>query len=548
MKPRKHQIRAANEVIEAITTGTERCQLVSACGTGKTLTTQLIADAVATHGLTIVTVPTIMLLAQTIASWTDATGAASDKPGMLAFEWMAVTGDPHVEPEYVDVAEMQPGTISRDVDQIAQFIHSPDRRKVIFSTHVSAKIVGDALRRVDMVADLLIVDEAHRAAYALSADDESQPFGKIVTGDLLPATYRLYCTATPRVFSGEAPESVEICSMDDTDLFGPVAHEYTFREAVIDGILVDFEVVVSLIRRSEVTKMLGASIEAGDELVVDGRRVPLKIAAAQVALVKLLIEQRLRKVVTFHSRVAQARKFAETLRSSALSAGMPDVTANWLSGESTARKRRTVLGTLSTVNRHRSAAVVVSNARVLTEGIDVPDLDVVMFVDSRASVVDVAQGVGRAVRSAAGKDRGYVLVPVLMPEEVDIESFMATGRWRDVWDTLAALRGIDPDLTAQFTTARRHADEGGGDAGHLPARVRVMGADLPQFVIDAVINKIIIRNSDSWEFHYQLLREFVAEHGHADVPQRYVTPNGVKLGDWVNKQRRSHRATGRSAA
>lgn len=515
MEPKSHQLAASSDVIDALTAkGQTRAQLVSACGTGKTLTAQLVAEAVATTGIVVVTVPTILLLEQTLTSWLRGV----DESGMTSFDWLAVTGDRTVGQEVLEEdVERSIGRVTREVSDIVAFLEGSAPRKVVFVTHVSTGLVGDALIDLGLAADMLIVDEAHRASSAVDRGSDTETLGSVVLHDSrLPASYRLFLTATPRLYSGEARSETVVASMDDTRLFGEVAHEYPFRQAVDDGILVDFSVVVSLVREGELSAHRHH-----------------KVQAAQVALGKLMVDQEVRKVVTFHNRVASAQEFTETLAEHVSDAVGLDVRSYHINGSTTGDVRDAVMRVLD--NRDDPTPAVVSNARVLTEGIDVPDLDAVVFADSRASVVDVTQAVGRAVRYHPGKTRGIVLIPVLVPDTDDLDALMESRAWRDVWRSIAALKGLDPDLVAEFARARFERLENQGDGA--VERIRVVGSELTDEMISRIYNKVVELSADSWEVHYQALLDYVQEHGTSKVPAGYVTDSGLKLGSWARTQR-----------
>ena len=264
---------------------------------------------------------------------------------------------------------------------------------------------------------------------------------------------RLFATATPRLYGPAAKAraelegaDVEIASMDDEAVFGPVAHRLTFRSAVEQGILVDYELVVVAVTdaRWRTSSTAGPSSLAGD-LTTDAESLGFL-----VALRKAITELGLRRSISFHSSVARARAFARWLP--------------LISDETPVPETGHVAGTMPTGERNRiverlrnpEVPTLVTNARCLTEGIDVPALDAVAFVDPRGSHVDVVQAVGRAMRTAPGKARGRVIIPVFLSaaDAADPEAAVESSAFKPVLDVLRALRAHDEELSAEATRLR----------------------------------------------------------------------------------------------
>jgi predicted helicase len=288
------------------------------------------------------------------------------------------------------------------------------------------------------------------------------------------ARRRLFATATPRIYGAavtrllEQRKDVELNSMDDPARFGVVAHQLWFREAVDLGVLVDYRLTVVLVTDAEAASLIGER----EAVVVDGRTYDAESLATLIALRRAIAELGLVRAISFHNTVARARGFAVALEGLELESPAP--TAEHISGAMPVDERVRVLGRL----REPDGPTVVTNARCLTEGIDVPSLDAVAFIDPRASAVDIVQAVGRVMRRAEGKEHGHVIVPVFISEAdlIDPEAVVELTAFAPVLDVLRALRAHDPEL---LTDANRIATSlGARDAvtgGHIADHVQLLG-------------------------------------------------------------------------
>jgi predicted helicase len=254
--------------VEAIASGLGaggRCQLVMACGTGKTFVASRAAARLAGGGVTAVLVPSIPLAAQTIAAWQA--GCPTDRV-------LAVCSDPTVRPTWVRAADL-PARVTTDVEEIAKWLAGTSGRALAVAVFDSAHRLAAGLRRAGQVAELTVVDEAHRLAGA------ADKFTAAITGPgFLPERRRLSMTATPR-FIARARRKPRAISMDDQEVFGPVAYRYPFRRAIDDGWLKDYRIVVAAVTSRQVAGLLAA----GGELADGG--MPVRLGAAQAALVYL---------------------------------------------------------------------------------------------------------------------------------------------------------------------------------------------------------------------------------------------------------------------
>jgi hypothetical protein len=356
----------------------------------------------------------------------------------------------------------------------------------------------------------------------------------------------LFMTATPRYFTGRVLKAaqeadLEVASMDDEAKFGKVFHRLTFGEAIKRQLLTDYQVVVVGVDNYTYLQWAqrGTLITRDGEKVTDARTL-----AGQIGLAKAMREYNLQRIISFHSRVARAREFANE---------MPEVIA-WMptrqrpkgalwsrhaSGEMSAGKRHVLLQHLSRLDDGERG--LLTNARCLSEGIDVPTLDGVAFVDPRRSEVDIVQAVGRAIRKSEGKIVGTIVIPVFIEADANPETALDDSSFKPVWDVIQALRAHDEVLGEQIDSLRREMGRTCG-VPKLPDKIHL---DLPVTVdaafADAFDVRLVERTTQSWEFWFGLLERYVADYGNSRVPQDFKSDDEFQLGAWVNSQRIRHK-------
>jgi len=537
-KPRDYQRKAIDAVIAGFDTA-DRGQLIMACGTGKTLTAQFIATALNAER-TLVLVPSLSLLKQTMQVWQE-----QGRPGVEVLPVCSDETVSRIEDIPVEHVSELGLPVTTDPAEIAAFLRKRSGHRVVFCTYQSSQRIAEAfaLGRVPAF-DLAVADEAHRCAGPQSSD-----FAAVLDGDRIRARWRLFMTATPRFFTGRVikaagDEDLEVASMDDETLFGRVFHRLGFSEAIRRDLLTDYQVAIfgvdDATYRAYADK--GTLVTRDGEEITDARSL-----AGQIGLAKAMRKYDLRRVISFHSRVARAQQF--TIEMPAVIGWMPaqqrpdgGVWSRYASGSMTAGERHVLLQHLRRLDDGERG--LLANARCLAEGVDVPTLDGVAFIDPRRSEVDIVQAVGRAIRKAADKVVGTIVIPVFIDTEADPEAALDDSAFKPVWDVIKALRAHDDDLAEQIDTLRREMGRRGGvprlpDKIHLDVPVRV-GAEFAR----AFDTRLVEQTSPPWEFWFGLLQRYVDEYGTALVPQSHVTDGGHKLGSWVTIQR-SLRSKGR---
>jgi superfamily II DNA or RNA helicase len=530
-KLRPHQQQALDQVVLGFKKS-DRGQLIMACGSGKTLTALRINEAI-TKDLTVVLVPSLTLLSQTLNDWL--------KDRVKHFNWLAVCSDDSVTNDPQDNSRLIdfdfPATTNQK--EISRFLEDT-KAKVIFSTYHSSPVLLAAIKKSKQKVNLLICDEAHRLAGKTGRD-----FGSFLDSQA-PVTKRLFMTATPRVFSPQIKKMLEssdmqVLSMDDRDIFGSVFFNYSFAQAIKDKILTDYRVVIVGIGSAEVSELVDkrALVKAG-AIETDSESLAL-----HVALAKAMKKWNLRRVISFHSRVSKARKFGSD--QVLVNQWMPqdevlsgDFTSTTISSSMPTDKRRSILDVLKNIDETKSC--LVTNARCLTEGIDVPTLDAVVFVDPKSSQVDIIQAVGRAIRlGGVGKTHGTIVVPIFIPQgKKELASFDATN-YKKIGDVLNALRAHDQEFGEEIDKLRGEL----GRRGSIERMPDKLIWDLPTNVKSDFAEHIqaesIALASNTWEFMFGLLERYQEEFGHAR-PSTKVDYAGYPMGDWIVRQRQIYRS------
>ncbi|MET8021738.1 DEAD/DEAH box helicase [Streptomyces decoyicus] len=498
-----------------------RATVVAACGTGKTLIAARTAARIAPRGRVLVLLPTLDLLSQTIRSWRQA-GRKGPAVAVCSAR-QALAHDPLGAdvPLTTDPAELSALTTQSGTGPLT-----------VYATYASLPAVVAAHRDHHQPAwDLAVVDEAHRTAGRLG-----KPWAAVHHDDQIPAARRLYLTATPRIWDPDdsQDDTEAVASMDDEDLFGPVAYHLNLSDAIDLGLLADYQILVPVVTDTDLRDWLATKAGAG----VDG----LHLAGRQVAALRAIHDHHLRRILTFHHRVADARAFATTLAETAAALPTPlrphGLWADWVSGSHTPQIRRRLLLEFTSHTSPDTPAVL-SNARVLGEGIDVPDIDAVVFVDPKNSPVDTVQAVGRALRQhpGAGK-KATLVVPVYLTPDEDPDDLLGADAYTPLWRTIQALRAHDDRLDARLSDPRTHRptmppeDPEGWLRFDRPTQADEIAL--------ALSLRVLAPKSAEWRRGLAAARRFRHTHHHLDVPQNYEDPTGYPLGRWLTWQRHLH--------
>ena len=463
------------EALKAVRAGlgkADRGKLIMACGTGKTLTALRIAEDIAgADRLVLFLMPSLALMAQSVREWcADA---------VLPLATFAVCSDKQVgkrRRSADDIAELEVTDltfpVTTDSQKVAHTVTAATTgtMRIVFGTYQSIQVIAEAQAKHGMPAfDLIVCDEAHRTTGATFAGEDQSNFVKVHDNAVIQGRKRLYMTATPRIY-GEGAKSkarevdAVLASMDDEALYGQVLFHADFAQAVDAGILADYRVIVLAMDEGNVSAAVQERLaDENSELVLDDATKivgcwkalskaglapgpvddsePMRRALAFCRDIKSskLVREEFEKVVKeFQAQEQDKDQAAEPLRCE----------VRHVDGTYNARARGQRLDWLKE-DAGSSVCRILSNARCLAEGVDVPALDAILFLHPRNSQIDVVQSVGRVMRRAPGKRMGYVILPIGVPSGVPADQALNDNKkYRVVWQILNALRAHDERLDA----------------------------------------------------------------------------------------------------
>lgn len=478
---RPHQQEALGKALSYFTEY-DRGKLIMACGTGKTYTSLKIAEQqTAGKGFVLFLVPSIALLAQTLREWS----ADADYP----VNPLCICSDPKVsrsrskndDSESFSVIDLAlPATTDVDsiVNQFKRLEESPaDGMTVVFSTYQSIAVISEAQQILQKSGsafagfDLIICDEAHRTTGVTLASEDASAFVKVHDDNFIKAKKRLYMTATPRLFSDDtksraAKEDAVLASMDDESLYGHEIYRIGFGEAVEKDLLTDYKVLILTLNEHDVPPAVQKIIADQDnEINTDDISKLIgcinalsKQVLGDQGIIKSSDPDPMKRAVAFCQNIKVSEKITETFNTAAETyldslpdqqqAGMVRVSSRHIDGSMNAPQRDELLAWLKEDTTGNDCRIL-TNVRCLSEGVDVPSLDAVMFLSARNSQVDVVQSVGRVMRKAPGKNYGYIIIPVIVPADIPADKALDDNeRYKVVWTVLNALRAHDDRFNA----------------------------------------------------------------------------------------------------
>lgn len=536
---RKHQEAAVTAVLSHFEENW-RGQMIMACGTGKTLTSLWVKEELfaagrhaGEYGLAVVLLPSISLLEQTLREW--AVNRSSDWRALAVCSDSTVSSVRKGDEE--DMRVVDSGLpVSTDKDTIRTFLVQEGSERIIFSTYQSSHLVAEAALETKREFDLVLCDEAHR----LSGSADKQ-YSLILDDEKFPSYRRMFMTATPRILTPlaknkAADRGAEVLSMDDPAQFGEVAFSYNFGEAIADDQLTDYQVVVAVTTDKEALEFC----RDGTFVEVNGKQMTATDLAAAIAVMKAAKEHESRRCISFHRSIRRSQDFKDLLNHLG-GENFPDlplsINADFVSGGISARERRQKLDSL----RDGFADFnVLANARCLTEGVDVPSLDAVAFVDPRQSEVDIVQAVGRAIRKAESKHLGTIIIPVVLSSE-DGEAELDEAGHKKLRQVLWALRSHDSELAAQIDNVVFGQPVAGSGRSRSSIAEKIIVEDLTgalgDFVAKFTSKVISVGCPDAlWAQHWNAARSFFESH--KEWPTQHANDSEQKqLGKWVSHQR-----------
>jgi superfamily II DNA or RNA helicase len=524
--PQPHQ-KEAIEKITAELKQASRTTAVMACGTGKTLVALWAAEAQKPKTV-LVLVPSLALLSQTLPEWCKQSRWGD------RFRYLCVCSDASVEQlikndDYEFKQTDLEFRVTTDAKQVESFLAANQLGvNVIFSTYQSAEVVAAGLKGGTI--DFGVFDEAHKTTgpkeglFAFGLSDKNIMLKK-----------RLFLTATPRHYDlrkRDKDGDFITLSMSDEKVYGRVSYRLSFSAAVAAKIIVPYKVIISV----SLNKDLDDKVLRTGSTLVRKNQIQAKWVANQIALKRAIKKTSVSKIITFHSRVKLAEEFAGA-GARGISEHVKGFDVFHVNGGQSAADRKATLESFKTASRG-----LVSNARCLTEGVDVPSVDMVAFVDPRKSKIDIAQAAGRAMRQSKATDKkiGYIVVPLFIKQnkgETEAEALARSG-FDEVAMVLGAMLDNDDDLVDLIRDMQEA--KGRGDKFNpkrLHEKIEVFGPAIALDELRRIIDvEIVDRLGMAWDKWYGLLQKFYNCHGHLRPSQKHQE-DGLNLGAWVTTQR-----------
>lgn len=487
-----------------------RGQLIMACGTGKTFTSLRLAESYAGKGKKVLfMVPSLSLMSQTIAEWTQQAKVKLHSYAVCSDSTVgkkAASNEDTIELNISDLQYSATTNAERLCSELLGQDHQGDASEVmqvVFCTYHSIEIIHLAQQKGVSEFDLIICDEAHRTTgEALEEADEVEksPFIRIHDNSYIKGGKRLYMTATPRLYNEKSKSkakvnpNIKLYSMDNEEIYGKVVYILAFAEAVTDGLLTDYKVKVLHITESEIASIVSEIAEDGTIDVTDAAKIigcwkalinyptPEDPSLSSDGAVEAEILKPMRRAVAFCQVIDSqktkgnkpkvgskqiAKQFSKVVESykqdaasimDELAAANAQLEVNFntecelkhVDGEMGALEKQAKISWLRE-DFDTDSCRILTNVRCLSEGVDIPALDAVLFLSPRGSMVEVVQAVGRVMRRAENKKTGYVILPVVVPDaELAHKALDKIEAYKTVWQVACALRAHDPRLDADF--------------------------------------------------------------------------------------------------
>lgn len=519
---RPHQKEAIENILKGFETA-DRGKLIMACGTGKTFTSLKLAETFGIGKNILFLAPSISLVSQNIKEWLS---ESSIEIGCIPVCSDSSVGKKEEDSIGNNLSEFQYTASTNVTDFVARYKSMPDNiMKVVFSTYQSIDVIYKGQKQCDFEFDLIICDEAHRTTGATFEKNESH-FTKIHNNDFIKGKKRIYMTATPKVFSEKYKEKAEesevtLWSMDDEEVYGQELYRLGFGEAVEENLLTDYKVIILSVSQSYVHRYFQRDIDT-KELDDYGMIVGVWNALSKHNLVDITTytEQNdpepMKRAVAFTGTIKASETFKKLVNNAYnffdyKANDLVKLDVDHIDGKMPNIERNKKLHYLKE-EPEEHACKILSNARCLSEGIDVPSLDAVVFLSPKSSMVDIVQSVGRVMRKSPNKKYGYIILPVVVPDDVAPEAALNDNkRYSIIWNVLQALRSHDDRFnnivnSLQFNKKNQtriissHIGNDGNETPYSPNELE-FEIGYHEALADALFNKIVQKCGDKiyWE-------------------------------------------------
>ncbi|WP_101003059.1 DEAD/DEAH box helicase [Helicobacter pylori] len=498
-KPRPHQIEAIEETKKYFSDPKNtRGKLIMACGTGKTYTSLKIMEALDPK-ITLFLAPSIALLSQTFREYAQEKSepfyasivCSDDKVG----KGKKNKSDDGIDDINFSELPLKPSTRLEDILSVHKKAQKENKRFIIFSTYQSALRIKEAQRMGLDEIDLIICDEAHRtvgAMYSTNERDDKNAFTLCHSDEHIKAKKRLYMTATPKVYSesskAKAKESDNVIySMDDEEIFGQEIYTLNFERAIALDLLTDYKVIILAVRKENLSGVTNSVNKKISQLEAKGTKLDKKLINNEfvckiIGTHKGLAKQDIialddenqedndlqnkkdavasQRAISFCKSIDTSKRIKDSFETimecydeelKKKSFKNLQISIDHIDGTMNCKVR---LEKLEELNEFKpNTCKVLSNARCLSEGVDVPALDSIVFFDGKSAMVDIIQAVGRVMRKAKRKQRGYIILPIALEESEiqNLDEAVNNTNFKNIWKVLKALRSHDPSLVDKAT-------------------------------------------------------------------------------------------------
>ena len=430
--PRDYQETAISCIFQSLSNN-PRTKLSMPCGTGKSLVAIWSAQKLDSRTI-IVAVPSLALIKQTMKDWLNEYLSITS-----SIDWLCICSDESVgdvsnDDILSDMYELGIPTTT-DTKEIANFLSYKNDYKIIFCTYQSSRKLSNVASSINFNFDLLIADEAHKTA---GMDDGL--FATLLFNNNIEVNKRLFMTATERVYKGS---SDNVLSMDNRDIYGNTAYKLSFKEAIDREIICDYKIITYVVN-SNSTK----------ELIEDNRYLQIRDLNDKIASTNLMVsvnamhdaigKGHINHAITFHSSIQKARLF-KTLSDELATHTKTNISNYHISSKVNASKRSRIIEEFKS-----SQKSIITNARCLTEGVDIPSVDCVAFIDPKHSMVDIVQASGRAMRKFPGKKHGYIMIPISITDDEELDSKINISAYKTIGKVIAVLSSQDERLVDEI--------------------------------------------------------------------------------------------------
>ncbi|MDC0902503.1 DEAD/DEAH box helicase family protein [Gammaproteobacteria bacterium] len=440
--PRPHQKPAIKKAVTHFKDKKNtRGKLIMPCGTGKSLTAFWIAEALDAKKI-ILAVPSLHLIKQSLNDWVQEYLAAGINP-----EWMCVCSDKsagNVEIDDFDIDLQDLGIpVTTNKDEIRNFLSKRSKHhKIIFTTYQSGHLLKQVCKNQKIKFDLAIFDEAHKT---VGFADKS--FAALLHEKNIHIKHRVFMTATERKIVHRRED--EVVSMDDTKIYGNIFYQLSFRKAIDNGIISDYKIVTLTVTNSQVENLIennsllnikGSGLNSTESIYV----------ATGIAVKKAMKKYKINHAISFHRSIPLAKNFRGLLDTFNKEKTLRPVSKNYhVSSKQKTGERAQMLKDFAS-----QKPSLITNARCLTEGVDIPAVDCILFADPKQSLVDIVQATGRAMRPAPGKKFGYVILPLVVPDNYEVDDFAEETAFRHITKVISVLSTHDERISEEFRLIR----------------------------------------------------------------------------------------------